>query len=322
MQPGAEETPRTSRRRAGQRAFRSGARRRSRRIVQRDMATFEVGGRYDISEVLGTGGSCIVYRAYDRVREHSVALKVMNHDHASSPEARKRFEREVAWTRALAMRGVPGIYDHGVTVDRRPYLALELLSGETLAQRLGREGTIEPSEMLRILAPICRVLSRAHALGLVHRDIKPPNVFLGKNGRVYVLDFGAAKSLSAEVLDVTAIGAMVGTPRYMSPEQIHGQDNVGPASDLFALGVLAYECVTGRPPFDARGLTQLVGQISLAIAPAPSAVAPRRAGPVLDAWMQKALARQPCDRFRSPAELYLSLARAVRADRSSNGAGR
>jgi serine/threonine-protein kinase len=174
--------------------------------------------------------------------------------------------------------------------------------------------------MLRILAPVCRVLARAHALGLVHRDIKPPNVLLGKNGRVYVLDFGAAKSTQRDVTEVTALGAMVGTPRYMSPEQIHGQDNVGPASDLFALGILAYECITGRPPFDARGLTQLVGQISLAIAPRPSSIAPARAGVFLDAWMERALARQPADRFRSAGELYLSLAHAVRADRSLRGA--
>jgi eukaryotic-like serine/threonine-protein kinase len=311
----AEETPRTNRRRPGLRAFRSGARRRSRRVVQRDMATFEVGGRYDLFEVLGTGGSCIVYRAFDRVRGHDVALKVMNHDHASSPEARERFEREVSWTRALAGRGVPVIYDHGLTADRRPYLTLELLSGETLAQRIGRDARLSPSEILRILAPVCRVLARAHAMGLVHRDIKPPNVLLAEDGRVFVLDFGAAKDLGSELSEVTALGAMVGTPRYMSPEQIHGQSNVGPASDLFALGILVYECLTGRPPFDARALTQLVGQISLAVAPPPSTLAPDRAGPLLDGWMHKALARQPSDRFANAGELYLALAYVVRSDR-------
>src|ERR1044071_377023 len=165
------------------------------------------------------------------------------------------------------------IFDAGHLADGRPFIVMEYVEGSTLAETLGREGPFAPERAVRVAAEICDVLSEAHALGIVHRDLKPSNIMLNERG-VCVLDFGVAKVLATSVdathtHATTGSGVIVGTPRYMSPEQCLGQ-RIGARSDLYSLGVLLYEMLTGRPPFtDPLASAVLVKQATAAPPPLP-----------------------------------------------------
>jgi eukaryotic-like serine/threonine-protein kinase len=280
-------------------------------------------GRYRLVSLLGRGGMGEVWRAEHLGLNAPVAVKLMGPEFAASAEALQRFNREAQSAAALRSPHVVQILDHGVDPESKsPFIAMELMEGETLAHRIGRAGSLSLAETARVVTHVARALSRAHEAGVVHRDLKPDNIFLVRNEDeeiAKVLDFGIAKvntqSLSGDV--ATRTGAVMGTPYYMSPEQIGGSKSVDHRTDLWALGVIACECATGRRPFDADTIGGLVLAICTAQIPAPSSLGPVASG--FDAWAARALERDPARRFQSARELADALRTALAA--AGTGAG-
>lgn len=262
-------------------------------------------GPYRLLEPLGAGGMGIVYRAEDTRLQRQVALKVMRPEIAAGPQARQRFLREARTAAAVEHDHIITIYEADQTPDGALYIAMPLLQGETLEDRLLRSGPPPLSEALRLAAEIAEGLAAAHARGLIHRDIKPSNVWLESRGtgsgersgpsgaatRVKILDFGLARPTGGAELSQS--GLVVGTPAYMSPEQARGEE-LDARSDLFSLGGLLYRMCTDRLPFPGKGplpVLQAVGK------PPPSARAVRPEVPAaLDDLLARLLAWEPADR--------------------------
>ena len=266
-------------------------------------------GRFGIVRLLGVGGMGEVYEVRDRELGSRVAVKLLPLERAASPSALARFRHEILLAQKVTHRNVCRVYDL-VRDGERSFLTMELLAGETLAVRLERAGRMDLDEARTILEQIVAGLEAAHAIGVVHRDLKPSNVVLvDEDGgrRVVVTDFGLATSSSATAdgLKLTRTGEIVGTLGYMAPEQLEG-GGIGPWTDVYALGLLAFEMVTGRPPF-AGGSAFSVARQRLE-GPAPS---PRRARPDLDpeweAAILRCLERRPAERFQHPREMLGAL---------------
>jgi serine/threonine-protein kinase len=253
---------------------------------------------------LGSMGS--VWRAQHLALDAPVAIKLMQPGTDSDVDVRRRFLREARIASAVRSPHVVQVLDYGVERDV-PYIVMELLRGESLAQRLRRVGRLSPAQTAAIFVPLAQALQRAHALGVVHRDIKPENIFIVQDGErelTKLLDFGVAKvsgrKFGVNVSRDTAEGEMVGTPHYMSPEQARGATTVDHRTDVWALGVIAFECLLGYPPFVASGLASLLMQICAQPLPVPSARAPVPVG--FDAWFARACARAPEERFATVVE--------------------
>jgi serine/threonine protein kinase len=232
-----------------------------------------IAGRFRIECEIGTGGMGTVYRAAHLGLERPVAVKIIKPEHASDPDVADRFMREARTMAKLRHPHAAMIFDAGNLPDGRHFIIMEFVEGQTLSETLEREGRFTPERAVRIASDICDVLAEAHNLGIVHRDLKPSNIMLNERG-VCVLDFGVAKVLatSADATHThatTGSGVIVGTPRYMSPEQCLGQ-RVGARSDLYSLGVLLYEMLAGRPPFtDPLASAVLVRQATAPPPPLP-----------------------------------------------------
>jgi eukaryotic-like serine/threonine-protein kinase len=203
--------------------------------------------RYEILELLGQGGMGAVYKAHDKELERLVALKLIRADLASNPEILRRFKQELILAREVTHRNVIRIFDLGQAKGFK-FITMEFVEGRDLRVVLRERGKLPPDETVRIIAQVCRALESAHAAGVVHRDLKPQNIMLDAKDRVYVMDFGIAHSL--ETPGMTQTGALMGTPEYMSPEQAKGI-KVDARSDLFALGIIFYEMLTGISPYKA-----------------------------------------------------------------------
>jgi serine/threonine-protein kinase len=223
--------------------------------LQDPLIGMTIAGRYQIEEVLGQGGMATVYAARHRLVDRPCAVKVMNPQFARNDVIRERFRREAKAAQKLAHPNIIEIFDQGETPDGYVYLVMELLRGETLADLL-EHGKVPLERGLPIMIQIARALARAHDLEVIHRDLKPENIFLarGPNGtdQVKLLDFGIARSMQDSRL--TGAGEVFGTPQYMAPERITSIE-AGPAADLYSLGVIIYEMVTGTFPFDATDIT-------------------------------------------------------------------
>jgi serine/threonine-protein kinase len=210
-----------------------------------------VAKRYRLERVLGTGGMGTVWLAHDVSLDTQCALKLIDAEKAKIDEVRVRFEREAKASAQLRGAHVVDVFDYGLWGDV-PFIAMELLEGEDLAQRLERVSRLSPEETYWILAHVSRALAKAHARGIVHRDLKPENIFLVDTGAdeiAKVLDFGIAKHEGYSVGDkTTKIGSFLGTPHYVSPEQARGQFTDG-RSDLWGVAVIAFQCLTGKLPF-------------------------------------------------------------------------
>ena len=270
--------------------------------------------RFRLVRELGRGGMGAVWKAEHVGLEVPCAVKFILGDAAQHPEVRARFVREAKAAAMLRSPHVVQILDHGVC-EETPYIAMELLEGEELGRRLERVGRLPPAETIAILAQVARALGKAHQAGLVHRDLKPDNVFLVKDDDreiVKVLDFGIAKSLKGDLAEnyKTRTGALLGTPFYMSPEQAQGVKTIDHRSDLWSLAVIAFRCLTGRLPFESDALGDLLVKIIMAPLPVPTSIAPWLP-PSVDAWWQRAAAREPADRFATAGELIEALASAL-----------
>ena len=207
----------------------------------------EIGNRYEIVRLLGQGGMGAVYQAHDRELDRQVAIKVIRADMAANPEILRRFKQELILARQITHKNVIRIFDLG-QADGIKFITMEYIEGENLQGVLRRKKKLEPAEAANIMAQVCRALEAAHAEGVIHRDLKPQNIMLDKSGRAYVMDFGIARSMFAA--GMTQTGALIGTPDYMSPEQAKGLA-LDARSDLFSLGIIFYEMLSGAVPFDA-----------------------------------------------------------------------
>ncbi len=261
-----------------------------------------IAGRYRITSQLGAGGMGSVWRAEHLTLGSPVAIKLIDESIAKHPEVLARFEREAQAAASLRSPHVVQVLDYGVD-DKTPFIAMELLDGESLEERLERLGTLSIPETVRIITQVARAIARAHEIGIVHRDLKPGNIFLVRNDDdevAKVLDFGIAKK-DETAATTTRTGAMVGTPAYMSPEQAQGSKQLDGRTDLWALGAIAFECLTGALPFDGEALGELIVKICTTSPPVPSTLAPLP--PAFDAWFAKALARDRTERFQTAKEL-------------------
>jgi serine/threonine-protein kinase len=269
-------------------------------------------GKYALRSKLGQGGMGSVWRAEHLQLRSPVAIKLIDQEIARNAEALARFMREAQAAAALRSPHVVQIFDFGAD-EGVPYIAMELLEGESLAGRLERTLILSPSETSRIITQVTRAITKAHEGGIVHRDLKPDNIFLVQNDEeevAKVLDFGIAKAsntFGASTGSATRTGSLLGTPYYMSPEQAEGNRHVDGRADVWALGVIAYECLVGRRPFDADALGALLLAICTRPLPIPSKHAPVPAG--FDAWFARACARETNERFQSARELAVELRR-------------
>jgi Tol biopolymer transport system component len=259
-------------------------------------------GPYEIESLLGAGGMGEVYRARDTRLDRSVALKVLRLASRSEAHARERFEREARIVATFSHPHICAVHDVGHQ-DGIDYLVMELLDGETLAQRLAR-GPLAISQALRFASQIADALDHAHRAGIVHRDLKPANIMVSPSG-VKLLDFGIARHrippVATDDTTLTTPGQVVGTPPYMAPEQLKGQ-LADARTDLYALGVVLHEMITGRRPFEANSPAELVAAILHSDPPALSSIRPGTP-PSLDHVLEKCLAKDADERWQTARDL-------------------
>lgn len=263
-------------------------------------------GKYEIVRLLARGGMGDVYLGTNRRIGKPVAIKVLSADLAAEPAAVERFEQEARVAPRIRSAHIAETYDLGELPSGERFIVMELLEGETLGARLEREERISERALAAITLQILDALASAHEAGVVHRDLKPHNVFLTKrDGRdfVKVVDFGVAKVRDAEKINprLTVAGALVGTPAYMSPEQARGK-GVDHRTDLYALGIILFEATLGAPPFEAENITDMLFRIALDTPPPLDELVPS-VTPELSAIVQKALAKAADDRYPSAAAM-------------------
>ena len=258
--------------------------------------------RYEILQLLGQGGMGAVYKARDKELDRIVALKLIRSEFAKNPEILRRFKQELILARQVTHRNVIRIYDLG-QADGIKFITMDFVEGRDLRQLLVEKGKFPPEQAARIMLQICRALEAAHTEGVIHRDLKPQNIMLDSGGRVYVMDFGIARS--AHLPGMTQTGALIGTPEYMSPEQARGE-KLTERSDLFSLGVIFYELLTGQSPYPADApLGTLWKRLQEKPKP-PVDVDPTIPKPLNDIVM-KALEVEPEDRWARAREMAQQL---------------
>ncbi len=272
--------------------------------------------RYRLERKLGAGGMGSVWLANDLSLGSTCAIKLVDPDKVGNEEVRVRFQREARAAAQIRSANVVDVFDHGLWLGV-PFIVMEYLEGEDLGARLDRKGRLDLRETYDIVAQVARALVRAHAMGIVHRDLKPENIFLvpGDDHEVAkVLDFGIAKLDQYSLRDkTTKTGSFMGTPYYMSPEQARGR-NIDWRSDLWALGVIVFQCLTGKPPFESEALGDLMGMILYD--PIPK-ITDRDSSlpPEVEAFWERACNRDRELRFQSAKELADALAETAMLER-------
>lgn len=271
-----------------------------------------LGGKYRLEQEIGRGAMGRVWSAVHLTLGQRVAIKLILAEHAQAPEARQRFSMEAKAAARLRSRYVVQVYDDGETAAGTPYIVLEYLQGETLEQRIVREGPLPLNDAVRVTRHVARALLRAHAEGIVHRDLKPANVFLTRSDDddlgwiAKVLDFGIAKSDEHGLGFGTKTGAVLGTPLFMSPEQARGERSLDARTDLYAVGMVFFNMVTGRYAFGGASLADVLVAICTAPLPDLRELSPWLPASVAD-WFQHACARRAQDRFQSADDLLSAL---------------
>ncbi len=268
-----------------------------------------VANRYEILRPLGSGGMAEVMAAYDTRLGREVAIKLIRAEQLEEPVSRERLLREARAAAALHHPNTVAVYDVGEDDD--PFIVMELVEGETLAARLHHHAPLTADESVRIGSALLDALEAAHDRGLVHRDIKPSNVLLSSAGAVKLADFGIAKAIDGTDPNLTMTGQVLGTPRYLSPEQAGGEPAT-PASDLYSLGAVLYECVAGRPPFDGSSALAVVMAHQRNPVPPLREVAPQVPVAVAST-IERALRKDPQERFVDAADMRHSLHAATAA---------
>jgi eukaryotic-like serine/threonine-protein kinase len=280
--------------------------------VVADVAGATLAGRYHVVARIAGGGMGDVYRGHDVLLDRPVAVKVLHPGLAGDPDVVDRFLQEARAAARLVHANVVAVYDWGAEDQRTYYMVMEYVAGTDLRDILVARGSIEPAQAVEVMTPVCDALAAAHSQGLVHRDVKPENVLLAGSGMVKVADFGIAAIADA---DTTAPVDVLGTLRYLSPEQARGQPATF-ASDIWAAGAVLSECLTGRPPLQGSGTELLRRRAEEHPTPPSSLVS--GIPPDLDAVVLKACALDPADRYRDVSDMAAELRRvAVRSVRDA-----
>jgi len=275
-----------------------------------------LGERYEIGGVLGRGGMAEVHRGRDLRLGREVAVKVLRSDLARDPSFQVRFRREAQASASLNHPAIVAVYDTGedrTPLGATPYIVMEYVEGETLRDVLRREGRLDPERAMSLAADICGALDFSHRNGIVHRDVKPGNVMITPQGSVKVMDFGIARAVSDSAATMTSTAAVIGTAQYLSPEQARGE-SVDARSDVYSMGCLLYELVTGAPPFTGDSPVSVAYQHVREDPRLPSSINPA-IPPELDAIVMKAMAKNPANRYQSAADMRSDLLRAVAGQR-------
>ena len=280
-------------------------------------------GRYRVVRKLGDGAMGAVYEAENVLIRRHVAIKVLHPHVAERADALRRFEREAQAAGRIGSPHIVEVLDMGELEGGARFLVMELLEGTTLAQRIREAGRLSAEEAASLVLQLLAGLSAAHAADIVHRDLKPANVFLAQSGAgaefVKILDFGVSKFAAAgDDMAATGGGLVLGTPFYMSPEQAKGTRHIDHRSDLYAVGVILYECVTGKVPFEAETLNELIFRIVLEAPPPVESIVPDL-DPAFVAILRKAMAREVGDRFQTAREMHDALAHWLAPDRARVG---
>ena len=262
----------------------------------------ELGERYELGHQLGSGGMATVYLAYDKLLDREVAVKVLADRFAQDPAFVERFRREASAAAGLNHPNIVAVYDRG-EAESTYYIVMEYLSGPDLKKVIREQGPLDPAVAVDNALQILSALTAAHGAGIVHRDIKPQNVMVGEDGRLRVADFGIARADADQ--QMTEAGSVIGTAQYLSPEQAQGEETTA-ASDTYAVGIVLYEMLTGRVPFDGdRPVTVARKQINEP--PIPPRVFESSIPHDLDAAVLKALSKRPEDRFTTADEFSAAL---------------
>jgi eukaryotic-like serine/threonine-protein kinase len=261
--------------------------------------------RYELRGPVGSGGMADVFLAHDEVLDRDVALKLLKDQYAENEEFVERFKREAQSAAALSHPNIVSIFDRGASEDGTYYIAMEYLPGGTLKDRILKRGALPPQMAVEVALQTAEALQAAHNKGIIHRDVKPRNILVAESGDVKVTDFGIARA--ADATTISHLGDILGTAKYMSPEQAMGEP-VGPASDLYSLGIVLYEMLTGRVPFEANTPADVSVKHAEGLLPHPREVNPE-VPEAMDALVMRLLARDPGDRYGSAAELIDELRR-------------
>jgi eukaryotic-like serine/threonine-protein kinase len=283
-----------------------------------------VGGKYLVGHLVGSGGMGTVWLGQHIGLGTRVAIKFIRPQFAERPDARRRFEIEARAAASVDSKHAVKVYDYGVTDAGLPYIVMEYLEGESLSEALIRRGPFPTDESAKVIRQAARALAKAHAASIVHRDLKPDNIFLATNvesddqdGLPYVVklvDFGIAKMLDVEregakgLKGPTQDGSVIGTPNFMSPEQLTVGGTPNPLTDIWSLGACTFAAFTARIPFEGEVLGDIVLKVCVEPLPSPSKFAPN-APAGLDAWFHRCCQRDPTKRFQTVEEMSESLAK-------------
>ena len=263
-------------------------------------------GPYELQSLIGVGGMGEVYRAYDTVRERLVAIKLLRTEVAADQSFQQRFRRESRVAARLQEPHVIPVHDFG-DIDGVLYIDMRLVEGASLKDELRVKGALSPTRTVSIISQVAAALDAAHGSGLVHRDIKPENVLLTPDDFAYLVDFGIAHG--GGEANVTSTGLVIGSCAYMAAERFSGGRG-GPAADVYSLTCLLYECLTGRAPFEAADVRQMMGAHMFSPPPRPS-IMRRGINRAFDDVVEKGMAKQPTDRYTSAGELAKAAATAL-----------
>jgi serine/threonine-protein kinase len=288
------------------------------RAAPRSLVGRVIGDRYGVTGLIGTGGTGAVYEAEHLAIGRLVAVKVLQDRHAQDKAAVARLKHEARVAGTIGHPNICAVYDMGRLEDGNPYIVMERLYGETLAQRIKRKGAVPVPDAIDLALQVLSALVAAHRKGVIHRDLKPHNIFLshreGMRPVAKLLDFGIAKSDSVEdsINDIKGLSAPLGTPYYLAPEQARGERNIDQRVDVWAAGVVLYEMLTGKRPFVARNYNALLVQI-LTMKPLPLRQVMPGLHPSFDGIVERALAKAADERFAT-AEAFLEALRRFKRD--------
>ncbi|MDK4289410.1 Stk1 family PASTA domain-containing Ser/Thr kinase [Corynebacterium pseudodiphtheriticum] len=271
---------------------------------------YSLAQRYELGEIIGSGGMSDVYAAQDTLLGRDVAVKMLRSEMARDMNFRERFRREARNSSKLNHPNIVAVYDTGEeTIDGIgiPYIVMERIHGNTLRDLLRNDGPMSPQEAAEILQPVCSALQASHDAGIIHRDIKPANIMLTNTGMVKVMDFGIARALDDSTSAMTQTSAVIGTAQYLSPEQARGK-NADARSDVYALGCVLYEAITGGTPFQGETPFAVAYQhVQEDVTPPSERMPEIDLAPTallnVDAVVMTSMAKHPGDRYQSAAEM-------------------